>query len=94
MSDESLNRARAVKARVLAVFQPIAEVVGVGITKIGDAYGVKVNLRKQPAADTTLPESIEGVPLTVEIVGTIKKEWETSRQLDDGGSDHQPGPDD
>ena len=73
MSDQSLDKARAVKGRVLAVFEPLAEVAGVGITRIGDGYGVKVNLRKQPIAAVTLPESFEGVPIRIEVIGTVKK---------------------
>jgi len=76
MSDKSLGRARAVKGRALTLFQPYAEVMGVGITKIGGVYGVKVNLRDEPAAGVSLPESIDGVPIKIEVIGTVEKRTE------------------
>lgn len=69
----TLNEARAAKPRALVEFRRKASVVGVGITRIGDGYGVKVNLEKSPAADVDLPEKIDGVPVCVEVVGKIRK---------------------
>jgi hypothetical protein len=73
MPDPStLDQARAAKGRVLEVFGKVAPVVGVGITRIGDGYGVKVNLESLPG-DQSLPDAIDGVPVRIEVVGTIKK---------------------
>jgi hypothetical protein len=69
----TIEEARAAKARVMEVFAALAPVVGVGITRIGGGYGVKVNLRETPAPDTALPEAVDGVPVRVEVVGTIHK---------------------
>src|SRR5258708_3148001 len=40
----TLAEARAAKPRALAVFSELADVVGVGITRVGNGYGIKVNL--------------------------------------------------
>ena len=69
----SLDQARAAKASAAAAFGRLAEVAGVGITRVGDGYGVKVNLSRPP--DTTgLPTEIDGVPIQVEIIGPIRKQ--------------------
>jgi hypothetical protein len=65
----TLDEARTAKPRALALFESLAEVVGVGITKIGDGYGLKVNLREAPAHDTSLPTEVDGVPVRLEVVG-------------------------
>lgn len=57
--------------KALDVFSELAPVVGVGITRVGDGYGVKVNLSKRPSA--RLPAQVDGVPVRVEIVGVIRK---------------------
>ncbi len=67
------DRARAAKARALELFLPAAEVVGVGITQIQDGYGIKVNLRVEPAPGVELPQEVDGVPVRIEVVGEIRK---------------------
>jgi hypothetical protein len=73
MANPTLQEARAVKPRVRALFAEHGEVLGVGITRMGDAYGVKVNLRAAPVSGVRLPESIDGVPIKMEVVGTVRK---------------------
>jgi hypothetical protein len=73
VNSSSLDQARAAKAHVLEVFGRTAHVVGVGITKIGDGYGVKVNLESLPANDQPLPQVIDGVPVRIDVVGEVKK---------------------
>ena len=73
MNEKTLDEARAAKAKAFAALRQDQSVVGVGITRIGDGYGVKVNLAEPPTPDTKLPEMIDGVPIKVEIVGTIRK---------------------
>ena len=65
----SLEEARKAKPQALTLFAPLAQVVGVGITWVGEGYGLKVNLRSPPSADTQLPEEVDGVPVRVEVVG-------------------------
>jgi hypothetical protein len=73
MNCSTLDDARGAKAKALRLFGDQAEVVGVGITEIDGGYGVKVNLRETPRRGISLPKSVDGVPVRVEIVGTISK---------------------
>ena len=74
MNAKTLDEARAAKSRALDLFRHKAAVVGVGITRIDGGYGVKVNLESAPDSKTRLPETIDGVPIRVEIVGKIRKQ--------------------
>lgn len=71
--DAGLASARAAKARAAAVFEKLGDVVGIGLTRIDGTYGVKVNLSAPPRDAASLPDQIDGVPVKVEIVGTIRK---------------------
>jgi hypothetical protein len=73
MNASTWDEARAAKPKALAEFDRKAHVVGVGITRIDGGYGIKVNLGAPPAPDTELPSSIDGVPIRIEVVGTIRK---------------------
>jgi hypothetical protein len=73
MNRTTLREARTAKAKVVAAIADDASVVGVGITRIGDGYGVKLNLEAPPAPDANLPEDVDGVPIRIEVVGTIRK---------------------
>lgn len=65
--------ARAQKTRAAAVFGLVGEVVGVGITRVNSGYGLKVNLREEPAAGVEVPQDVNGVPVRVEVSGPIRK---------------------
>ena len=69
----SREEARAEKARALEIFGEFGEVVGVGITRIDDGYGIKVNFKDEPAANARLLRDVNGVPVKIEIVGPIRK---------------------
>jgi len=73
MKSATIAQARAAKASALKIFESLVPVVGVGITKQNGGFGVKVNLRRAPPIGKQLPASIDGVPLTVEVVGPIRK---------------------
>lgn len=73
MSPVSLDDARAAKTKAMEIFGRLAVVVGVGITRINGGYGIKVNLREQPAPGVDLPQTVNGVPVRVEVVGPIRK---------------------
>jgi hypothetical protein len=73
MDDASLVRARAAKAHALEVFSKLGDVVGVGLTTIGDEYGLKVNLGEAPKDLGALPREIDGVHVKVEVVGPLRK---------------------
>ena len=68
-----IDKARAAKAKALSLFSGLAQVNGVGITGVGEGYGVKVNLAEPPAEGVHLPDEIDGVPVVVELVGPITK---------------------
>jgi hypothetical protein len=65
------QQARAAKRKAAELFLAIGAVAGVGITRIGEGYGLKVNLEHLP--DSPLPTDVDGVPLRVEVVGAIRK---------------------
>lgn len=67
----TLEEARAAKSKATALLASLP-VVGVGITRVGDGYGVKVNLSVQVSSDA-VPDKIDGVPIKTEVVGTIQK---------------------
>jgi hypothetical protein len=68
-----IEDARRVKSAAGRAAGKSARVVGVGLTKIGDSYAVKVNLAEPPRAEALLPDLIDGVPIVYEVVGQIMK---------------------
>ena len=70
-NSSTLEEARAAKPKAIALLSELP-VVGVGITRIGDGYGLKVNLSESVAADA-VPEQMDGVPIKTEVVGEIRK---------------------
>ena len=62
----SLNEARAAKAKALIFSPKIAPIPGVGSTRIGQGYCLKVNLKCDPGREAR-------VPARLEIVGAITK---------------------
>jgi hypothetical protein len=72
MKPTGLDQARAAKERAKTIFAKNASVVGIGITRVGDGYGVKVNLDAPPADDAEFPETIDSVPIRMEVVGPIR----------------------
>jgi len=73
MCETTLHQARAAKAKVLAAFRHNSTVVGVGITRVGEGYGVKLNLLASLPPETVLPAEVDGVPVRVEVVGALGK---------------------
>jgi len=69
----TLEEARAAKSHAHEVFDRLAPVAGVGITRVADGYGVKVNLQRAPDPGVVLPGEVDGVPVRVEVVGVIRK---------------------
>ena len=68
----TLEAARSAKDEAKRQLADKADVVGVGLTKAKKGgYAVKVNLRSAPAEP--MPDNVQGVPLVVEVVGTIRK---------------------
>ncbi|MHC5537312.1 hypothetical protein ACYOEI_03640 [Singulisphaera rosea] len=73
MSTASLEQACAAKERVKELWGHIPSLVGVGINRVDGGFGVKVNLSESAPTGTSLPESIDGVPISIEMVGPIHK---------------------
>jgi hypothetical protein len=72
--DLELDAARAAKAKARSLFSGLAKVNGVGITRAGGRYAVKVNCESLNVPETELPDEIDGVPVVVDITGPIRKQ--------------------
>ena len=72
MPDISLEQAQAAKKTALRLFKKLGSVTGVGITRLRGKYAVKVNLSEPMEPGVTMPSDIGGVPLCVEVTGSIK----------------------
>ena len=59
----TLDEARAAKPLVEQELAGLADVVGVGITRVGRGYGLKVNLSQTPASPPAIPTEVAGVPV-------------------------------
>ena len=73
MQASSIDEARAAKAKAVELLKDSPAVVGVGIAKLARGYGVKINVNHETDEAPSLPKSIDGVPVRVEVVGTIRK---------------------
>jgi hypothetical protein len=69
----TLEQARSAKESAKAMLAALPGVVGVGITKIGDDYALKVNLSAELPKGVSVPKRIGDVPVCVEVVGKITK---------------------
>ncbi len=68
----SLDKAQAAKRTALRRFEKLGKVTGVGITRVKGEYAVKVNLSEPVDPGVELPTDIDGVPVRVEVTGTIR----------------------
>ena len=69
----TLEQARSAKESAKTLLAALPGVVGVGITKIGDDYALKVNLAAELPKGVSCPKHIGDVPICVEVVGKITK---------------------
>jgi len=69
----SLEQARSAKESAKTLLADLPGVVGLGITKVGEDYAIKVNLREPLPAGVRAPDRIGDVPVCVEVVGRITK---------------------
>jgi hypothetical protein len=72
MPQVTLEEARAAKEPVYSAFQALANVVGVGITRVAGEYAVKVNLSEPPVQGVRLPTHVDGVLVQVEVTGSAR----------------------
>lgn len=73
MNSASIEQARAAKQHAIEILSDVAEVVGVGLTRIEEGYGLKVNLSATPKDIDNLPHDVDGVPVRLEVVGKVRK---------------------
>ncbi|MCW5558380.1 MAG: hypothetical protein KIT22_11190 [Verrucomicrobiae bacterium] len=74
MNDSTLEQAREAKAKAASALRTVAELAGIGITRIDGGYGLKVNLRRIPKNQSDLPAKIGGVPIRFEVIGSVRKQ--------------------
>jgi hypothetical protein len=67
----TIEDARSAKAEARQRLSGVPGVVGVGLTRQGEGYAVKVNL--QDDQRDLVPDELSGVPVVVEVVGKIRK---------------------
>ena len=68
----TIEAARAAKEEAKRRFASRTDIVGIGVTRHGKGYAVKVNLGS--AVDlAALPQTVNGVPVIFEVVGSIRK---------------------
>lgn len=76
----TIAQARAAKDVAKTELAGFPGIVGIGLTKVGDDYALKVNLRQALRGGMCVPKSIAGVPVKVEVVGQIRKRATRPRQ--------------
>lgn len=69
----TIIQARQAKAIAKIELAGLPGIVGIGISKIGVDYAVKINLSASLPESATVPDRIAGVPVVCEVVGTIRK---------------------
>lgn len=67
----TIDDARAAKSQVKKELSRVQGLVGIGLTRHGKGYAVKVNLQ-EASQGKELPKEIGGVPVVFEVVGQIK----------------------
>jgi hypothetical protein len=72
MSTVSISQARRAQASLQKRVGERPEVNGIGIGRRDGGYVLSVNVTRQDAGNT-LPNEVEGVPVTVRVRGAIRK---------------------
>jgi hypothetical protein len=71
MNMKKLEAVRIAKRRVAATMPAGVKVVGIGIGLSGAEPALKVNLAREPADRSLLPQTIDGVPVVYDVVGKV-----------------------
>jgi hypothetical protein len=74
MQDEKLDAAREAKEKAKTIFSRHGTINGIGLTRMGERYAVKVNFESEPHDQANMPRDIEGVPVVVQVIGTLHKQ--------------------
>ena len=65
----TLQEAKLVRDKVVGLLHDATNVSGVGIERIANGYGVRVNLKNRDRGD--LPPNIDGVPISTRVTGRV-----------------------
>jgi hypothetical protein len=68
----TLEEARSAKRKAAQRLARVPQVNGIGVVRLRGGWGLKVNLAEAVDAGT-IPETVEGVPLQVAVVGPIRR---------------------
>jgi hypothetical protein len=68
--DPGLEAARAAKRKALRLFEGLAAVCGAGVAMEDGRYVVRLNLEAEPEPAVELPSEVDGVPITIQVIGT------------------------
>lgn len=66
----SREAARQAKGALRECLQGVPGIVGLGLTRHGQGYALRVNLSAEPAC--ALPAEVAGVPVLVQVVGAVR----------------------
>lgn len=73
-SSVDLETAKKVKLKVRSLLPKDLEICGIGITRKGEDYAVKINVSSRPRDPSSVPDRVEGVPIVLDIVAPIHKQ--------------------
>lgn len=68
-----LARARRAKEHAKELLGGRADLAGIGISRVGAGWAVKVNLSRADAEAAAIPAEIDGVPVVVAVVGRVRR---------------------
>lgn len=71
MIPASLERAVAAKTKLNEMLGDSPNICGLGIAVLPSGFGIKLNLLRAPQPGT-IPDDVDGVPVIVDVVGSIK----------------------
>lgn len=71
---QQIVEAREAKEKAKSIFAQYGSVNGVGLTRQGDCYAIKVNFESEPRDRAQMPQEIEGVPVIIQVIGAIRKQ--------------------
>ena len=74
VADGELGNVRAAKEKLKRLLSGVPEVNGIGITRLGGAYALKVNLARDLGDPVLIPEEVDGFPVLKHVTGRITKQ--------------------
>lgn len=66
------TQAERAKEHAAQIFDRHASVVSIGVTQADDGFALRVGLETPPRDPSRLPDKVDGVPVQVNVVGTIQ----------------------